>query len=238
MERDAVLEVLKTNLQKAQQRMKEYADKHRREVVFQIGDWVYVKIQPFRQSSLHLQCHHKLGRRYFGPYQILARIGSVAYKLDLPEEAKIHNVFHVSLLKKCVGKPLQQVTPLDLIDSSVNLIVQPKNVLEERTIWRSGQQIVQWRVQWEGLAAADATWEDKASIVKSFPTLHLEDKVGFKGGGNVVKQVDPNERMSQEPKETVFDSSIDPEKRNVAAAPRKNKRESKIPIKLGDYVLN
>ncbi|XP_015054921.1 uncharacterized protein LOC107001356 [Solanum pennellii] len=96
--------------------MKTLAEKPRTEVSFEIGDWVYVKLKSFKQVTLNLQKNHKLGRRYFGPFKVLKRIGSVAYKLTLPEATKSHPIFHVSMLKSCVGTPEQQVTPLQLID--------------------------------------------------------------------------------------------------------------------------
>ena len=68
LQRDEVLAILKKNLTKAQTRMKISANKSRREVHFQIDDWVYVKLQPYRQNSVHLQRDHKLGRHYFGPF--------------------------------------------------------------------------------------------------------------------------------------------------------------------------
>lgn len=114
LQRDEVMDILKHNLTKAQQKMKEFADKKCTFVEFTEREWVFVKLKPYRQHSLRLQRHQKLGRRYFRPYKILKRIGEVAYKLDLPEEARIHPIFHVSMLQKCVGTPENQVTPFQL----------------------------------------------------------------------------------------------------------------------------
>lgn len=75
--------------------MKEQADKKRKHVEFRVGDPILVKLQPYRQSSAALRKHQKLGLHFFGPFPILAKIGDVAYKLQLPPEAKIHPVFHV-----------------------------------------------------------------------------------------------------------------------------------------------
>ena len=111
---DEVLHILKNTLLKAQNRMKRLADKSRTDTFLEVGDWVYVKLKPFRKNTLRLQRDHKLGRCYFGPYQVLKRIGPVAYRLELPESTKIHFVFHISMLKRCVGTPDQQVTPLHL----------------------------------------------------------------------------------------------------------------------------
>lgn len=87
-QRDETLAVLKDNLLQAQVRMKATADKSRREVSFAIGDWVHMRLRPYRQLSLHLQRHTKLSRRFFGPFQTVQRVGEVAYKLDLPQLPK------------------------------------------------------------------------------------------------------------------------------------------------------
>ncbi|KAL1087127.1 hypothetical protein V6Z11_D08G161200 [Gossypium hirsutum] len=186
VERDQVLQVLKENLRRAQNRMKLLANRSRCEVTFVEGVWVYVKLQPFRQHSIRLQRHHKLSRRYFGPYKVIGRVGEVAYKLELPESAHIHPVFHVSLLKKCLGQPDQQVTPLHLADSTSALILQPTAILEMRSIQRANSLIEQWLVQWDDSSTDEATWEDKAYMLKLFPDLNLKDKVCLDVGGNVV----------------------------------------------------
>ncbi|GMJ01960.1 hypothetical protein HRI_003865200 [Hibiscus trionum] len=114
-ERDELLRVLKMNLGSAQARMKFIVDRHHREVEFAVGDWVFVKLQPYRPLSLRLRRHQKLSPRFFGPYMIEQRIGAVAYRLKLKDATCIHPVFHVSQLKPCRGQPLQQVTPLPLL---------------------------------------------------------------------------------------------------------------------------
>ncbi|WMV51993.1 hypothetical protein MTR67_045378 [Solanum verrucosum] len=112
LERDGVLVLLRNNLSETQISMKLYADARRTDLQLEVGDWAFVKLKPYRQLSLRLQHHHKLGRKYFGPYRVLKRIGYVVYKLDMPVDARIHPVFHISMLKKSVGTPAEQVTPL------------------------------------------------------------------------------------------------------------------------------
>jgi len=113
-QRDQLLTTLKANLHKAQTRMKLYADKHRTDLQFSVGDYAFVKLQPYCKHSIRLQRNHKLGMRYFRTFKVLSKIGYVAYMLELPPEAKIHLVFHVSVLKPCHGDPSDPIIPLSL----------------------------------------------------------------------------------------------------------------------------
>jgi hypothetical protein len=94
-ERAQTLQKLKDNLAKAQARAKQIADKGRTDREFMIGDWVYLKLQPYRQTSLALRRSLKLSSRYYGPYQVLGRVGPSAYKLKLPQDSQLHPVCHL-----------------------------------------------------------------------------------------------------------------------------------------------
>lgn len=105
--RATMLAHLRENLHQAQNRMKQQADQHRSERQFQELDQVFLKLQPYKQTSLKEKGCQKLSPKFYGPYQVLQRIGEVAYKLAFPPTAKIHPVFHVSCLKKVIGNNVE-----------------------------------------------------------------------------------------------------------------------------------
>ena len=103
-EMEDMVESVRTNLKVAQDRQKSFADRKRRFKEYQVSDHVYVRIQA-RKSTLQWSGCAKLAPCYFGPFQVLARVGPVAYQLALPSHIRIHNVFHVSILKKYIYDP-------------------------------------------------------------------------------------------------------------------------------------
>ncbi|GMJ08582.1 hypothetical protein HRI_004527400 [Hibiscus trionum] len=130
--------------------MKLHADRNRRELEFAEGDWVFVRLQLYRQLSLRLTKQHKLSPCYFGSYCVLQRVGSVAYKLDLPESSKIHPVIHVSKLRACKGRPEQQITPLPLLaDPGTELAAAPITNLEDKVSLHGGGNVTSGHKQHE-----------------------------------------------------------------------------------------
>jgi len=97
-----MLQHIQHNLARAQQRMKHQADKNHQERTFAVGDWVYVKLQPYIQQSIACRTNQKLSYKYFRPYLVLQTMGKVAYMLQLPANSQIHSVLHVSQLKKAL----------------------------------------------------------------------------------------------------------------------------------------
>ena len=136
---DLHTELIRQQLLRAKQWMKKTADLCRSERQFQLNDWVYLKLQPYVQSSLADRSHHKLAFRFFGPYRVIAKIGTVAYRFELPPSSSIHPVFHVSQLKKAVGAH-QSVTaepPSDLAIWSV-----PERIIQRRLLRKGTSSVL------------------------------------------------------------------------------------------------
>ena len=98
------MQAIKKSLKKASDRQNSYANLHRSSCTFQIGDKIFLRVKP-KRSSLKLGKCRKLSFRYCGPFEILRRMGEQSYKLALPLHLHVHDVFHVSLLKKYVPNP-------------------------------------------------------------------------------------------------------------------------------------
>ncbi|KAD7117361.1 hypothetical protein E3N88_04629 [Mikania micrantha] len=179
---DNMLQVIRSNLHKAQDRMKSQADRNWQELSFEVGDAVFLRIQPYRQRSLSKQFCQKLSPRFFGPYLIVKKVGKVAYELALPPDSRIHPVFHVSLLKPARGvSPSAAIPPLPL-NQDWELVLQPSKVLAHR--WRQCHQspILELLISWDSRLVEEATWEDYDLFAAQFPHFRLEDKSVFREG--------------------------------------------------------
>ncbi|PNY13662.1 retrotransposon-related protein [Trifolium pratense] len=182
-ERDEALNQLKLHLLRAQEQMAIYANKKRRDLSFEEGEWVFLKLRPHRQHSVVRRIHQKLAARFYGPFQIIKKVGVVAYKLNLPPESRIHPVFHVSLLKRAVGNyQVQGDLPKDL-EIAEEDDIYPEKILGTRSIMQGDTEIQQSLVQWKNKSAEDVTWESNEVLRGQFPQFCLEDKAFSKEGG-------------------------------------------------------
>jgi hypothetical protein len=166
--------------------MKKQADKHRQERSFEIGDFVYLKLQPYVQTSLAPRSSQKLAFKFFGPYKILARVGEVAYRLELPASSKIHNVVHVSQLKRHLPATVTVSDDPALLCLDEFALLQPAEVMARKQIKRGGSMISRVLVRWLGLPASTVTWEDEASLQHQFPAMLAWGQASAQGGGNVT----------------------------------------------------
>ncbi|GJR90373.1 ty3-gypsy retrotransposon protein [Tanacetum coccineum] len=184
VEQDELLHRLRDNLLAAKNRMEEKANLKRREVEFNVGDKVLVKLQPYRQLTLARRLSHKFLKRYYGPYEILERIGKVAYRLALPVTSKIHPVFHVSILKPFLGSKSEAVAEIPGESDEGFVVDQPLSVCGSRFVLRDGSLVKQVLVQWAGRSPEDATWEYLSDFRAAYPAYDLEDKVISEEGRN------------------------------------------------------
>ncbi|KAJ4802427.1 polyprotein [Rhynchospora pubera] len=167
-ERCAMLHKLKAQLTEAQARTKYFADKHRTERELEVGDFAYLKLQPYRQTSLAVRKCLKLSSRYYGPFLVVERIGKAAYRLQLPPDSQVHPVFHISQLKKCIGKNSASPT-LPIVGPEGSFKVEPVEVVDRKIVNRNGTPVAQILVRWSNLPDDSATWEDYLFIKRKFP---------------------------------------------------------------------
>ncbi|CAN0846438.1 hypothetical protein LINGRAHAP2_LOCUS4455 [Linum grandiflorum] len=164
--------------------MKQQADLHHRDVEYSVGEWVYLKLQPYRQYSVFRRASQKLAYRFYGPYLILERLGPVAYLLDLPAGSRVHPVFHVSLLRRC-NTPTPTANPdIPPISDDGALLLQPEAILDARWTRCGSRFVKELLVKWVALPENDATWELSSVFHDRFIPLSLEDNDVTSAGSN------------------------------------------------------
>ncbi|WVZ83700.1 LOW QUALITY PROTEIN: hypothetical protein U9M48_030821 [Paspalum notatum var. saurae] len=168
--RQVAQQVIKDNLQKAQNRIKHQADKNRQERQFAVGDMVYLKIQPYRHTSLSSHRSLKLHSKYYGPFESWNRLVELLTRSYCLKVA--HYMTFFIQLKKHLGPKAVPSADLPLIDSKGTIKVAPAALLDHRLIPRNNEPVVQWLIQWLNLPPSEATWEDASCIRKVFPSFH------------------------------------------------------------------
>nr|ABA97826.1 retrotransposon protein, putative, Ty3-gypsy subclass [Oryza sativa Japonica Group] len=172
-EAEEKVRTVRERLRIAQSRQKSYADNRRRELTFEAGDYVYFRVTPLR--GVHrFQTKGKLAPRFVGPYKILERRGEVAYQLELPPKMiSIHDVFHVSQLKKCLRVPEEQADSEEHIDIQEDLTYVEKPVcILETSERRTRNKVTRFcRVQWSHHSEEEATWEREDELKAAHPHL-------------------------------------------------------------------
>jgi hypothetical protein len=164
--------MVKENLRVVQSRQKNYANHRRTELSFEVGDFVYLKVSPMR-GLCRFKVQGKLAPRFIGPFKILEKRGEVAYQLELPPQlSDVHNVFHVSQMKKCLCVPEEPI-PMEDLDAKEDLsyLEHPVRILETSERVTRNKKIKMCKVQWSHHTEDEATWEREEELKAEFPSF-------------------------------------------------------------------
>ncbi|XP_071909748.1 uncharacterized protein [Coffea arabica] len=174
------IKLIRQRLQTAQSRQKSYADNRRKDLEFEVGDQVFLKITPLR--SVTAGRGKKLQPRFVGPFPILQRVGKVAYRLELPSSlSRIHDVFHVSMLKRYYPDPAHVVQPEEIeIDEALTYEEKPVQVLDRKVKELRNKQIPLVKILWKNHGVEEATWEMESEMKTKYPELFTDS--GRTGG--------------------------------------------------------
>ena len=183
------VQVIRQRLKAASDRQKSYANLKRRDIEYNVGDKVFLKVSPWRKI-LRFGQKGKLSPRFIRPYEILEPIGPVAYRLALPSElAKLHDVFHVSMLRRCRSDkshilPVQEIQ----LQEYLSYDEEPKTILAREVKQLRNKQVPLVKVLWKHHGREEATWEPEATMRAQYSQLfesgmNFKDKILFKGGG-------------------------------------------------------
>ena len=168
------VEEIRRKMKVAQDRQKKYADRRRRDLEFTVDDQVFLKVSPLR-NVIRFGKKGKLAPRFVGPFRITERIGPVAYRVELPEKlAGVHDVFHVSHLRKFIRDPSVVIPAAQFEDLEVepNLTIErrPLRIVDRSTKQLRRKQVDLVKIQWSD-DDRDCTWETEDSIRASNPEL-------------------------------------------------------------------
>ncbi|KAG8474462.1 hypothetical protein CXB51_031417 [Gossypium anomalum] len=179
--------IISESLKATSDRQKSYADLKRKDIEYRIGDKVFLKVSPWKKV-LRFGRKGKLSPRFIGPYEVSERIGPVAYKLILPPELeKIHNVFHVSMLRRYRSDPSHIISPAEIeIKSDLSYEEEPIRILAREMKELRNKKVPLVKVLWLKHGIEEATWETKNSMKERYPNLFtgkiFEDENSLRGG--------------------------------------------------------
>jgi hypothetical protein len=179
--RDEMLAEVRQWLLQAQQLSKKYYDASHRDMELDVGAWVWLRLLHRTAQSLDPQARRKLDPRYAGPFQVLERVGKVAYRLRLLEGTMIHDVFHVRLLKPHHGELLAAPGVMPPLLHG-RILPEPEAAVHaelRRGVWHV-------RIKWRGLPDEDATWEKMEEFRSHYPDFQLEDELFAQAGRDVM----------------------------------------------------
>jgi len=185
------VQMIRKRLLAAQSRQKSYADQRRKELAFEVGDRVFLKVSPSK-GVVRFGQRGKLNPRFIGPFEILERVGAVAYRLALPPSLDgVHNVFHVSMLKKYLADLSHVIEyPQIAIQPDMSFVERPVRILDRKTQVLRTKSIPLVKVLWQHHSFEEATWELEEEVRKKYPELfgmfsfpNFEDEISLRGRG-------------------------------------------------------
>ncbi|KAA0048435.1 pol protein [Cucumis melo var. makuwa] len=169
------IQKIRSRMQTAQSRQKSYADVRRKDLEFNVGNKVFLKVAPMK-GVLRFERRGKLSPHFVGPFEILERIDLVAYRLALPPSlSAVHDVFHVSMLRKYVPDPSHVVDyePLE-IDENLSYTEQLVEVFAREVKMLRNRKIPLVKVLWRNHRVEEATWEREDDMRARYPELFEE----------------------------------------------------------------
>jgi hypothetical protein len=173
-EAEATVHCIQNNLKVTKSHQESYANKRRRPLQFEVGDHVYLKVSPMKGMK-RFGVKGKLSPRYIGPFPILGRCGTVTYKLELPPSlAGVHNIFHVSQLKKCLKTPVDVVLPeVAPLESDLTYPEHPIKILDQKSRVTRRKTIKFYKIQWSNHTVEEATWESEDFLRSRHPEFEV-----------------------------------------------------------------
>jgi len=171
-EAEEQVRLIQANLKTAQSRRKGYADKRRRPLIFEVGDHVYLRVSPMKGVQW-FGMKGKLAPRYVGPFSITECCGPVAYRVELPPHlSAVHNIFHVSHLRKCLRVPTD-VVEVEKLQLEPDLVYpeHPVKIVDFKTRVTRNQTSKFYKVQWSNHSERETTWETEEFLKSKYPEL-------------------------------------------------------------------
>ncbi|GJW33428.1 putative reverse transcriptase domain-containing protein [Tanacetum coccineum] len=181
IEKTKKIETIRERLKAAQNRWKSYADNRRSLIEFNVGDFVMLKVSPWK-GVFRFKNKGKLSPRFIGSFNILKRVEEVAYILELPEEIRgIHNTFHVSYLGKCLADESSLITLDDIeIDPELTSPEESVTIIGRKLRQLSNKLILLVKLQWKHRKGTRIRWEPEEKMRIRYPRLFQEYILGMK----------------------------------------------------------
>ena len=170
IEAEEKVKVVQENLRIAQARQKSYFDKRRKPLKFNVGDNVYLRVSPTRGVQ-HFGIKGKLSPRYIGPYEVIEECGPVTYRLRLPSQfAAIHDIFHISQLKKCIRIPTEVIDQQEIsMESDLSYSEEPLKIVDIKERCTRRKMVKMYKIQWNHHTEEEATWVTESYLNQHYP---------------------------------------------------------------------